>query len=106
MLAAAVISRNWVFCILYSPNDNAHENVQRNKNDTFVPIDVNKGESASVSVKFPFLMRNKQLGACREGGLGSVWGSCLSPPKDQALLGGGLAPLVLSPEDDGRLKFK
>lgn len=52
------------------------KNVQRNKNDTFVPIDVNKGESASVSVKFPFLMRNKQLGACKEGWLVSVRGSC------------------------------
>lgn len=82
------------------------KNIQRNKSDTFVPIDVNKGESASVSVKFPFLMRNKQLGACREGGLGSVRGSCLSPPKDQALLGGGLPPLVLSSENNGRLKFK
>lgn len=81
------------------------KNRERNKSDTFVPIDVNKGESASVLMKFPFLMRNKQLGVCWEGRLGSIQGFCLSPPKDQALLG-GLAPLVLSLANDSPLEFK
>lgn len=49
-------------------------NVERNKSDTFVPIDVKKNESTSVSVKFPFLLRNKQLGVCTDGRLGSLWG--------------------------------
>lgn len=81
------------------------KNRERNKSDTFVPIDVNKGESASVSVKFPFLMRNKQFGACREGELGSVQGSYLSPPKVQAPLG-GLASLVLNLANDGSHELK
>lgn len=57
------------------------KNVERNKSYTFVPIDVSEAESAPVSVKFPFLMRNKQLGVCREGGLGSVQGSVCPLPK-------------------------
>lgn len=53
-------------------------NVERNKSDTFVPIDVNKNESTLVSVKFPFLLRNKQLGVCKDGRL-TVFGAFVFP---------------------------
>lgn len=77
--------------------------LERNRSDPFVPTDVSKSESPSVSVKFPFLPRNKQLGVCKGGRLGSLWGFCLSPP--QVLLG-ELAPFVLSLVNDDPPQFK